>query len=132
MNGWKMVGSGRGCLGLGSGRNLGSGGVGGGGSVAAQDLAPGSGGPDRSVGQEFDFPSPPVNADIMVELAEQNAVLDAGRAAVLLPPDMMHVTIGRALVAAAGPGALLVAGDDGPPDRLGNVIGVALVCVLYQ
>jgi hypothetical protein len=46
----------------------GSGGLGGGWSVAAQDLSPGSVGADGPVGEEFDFPAPPVDADVMMIL----------------------------------------------------------------
>jgi hypothetical protein len=44
-------------------------GPGGGRAVAAEDLSLGSAGDGSSVGQEFDFPAPPVDADVVVELA---------------------------------------------------------------
>jgi len=66
-----------------------------------------------------------VDADVMVILAEQDAVLDAGRSAVFLVLDVVDAAASGALVAAAGPGALLIAEDDGAPDRLGDVVGVA-------
>jgi len=68
----------------------------------------------------------------MVVLAEQDALFDAGGPAVFLVLDVVDVAGGGALVAAAGPRALLVAGDDGPPDRLGDVVGVAVILILYQ
>jgi hypothetical protein len=61
----------------------------------------------------------------MVELTQQYAVFDAGGAAVFLVLDMVHIAGRRALVATAGPGALLVPQDDRAADRLGDVLAVA-------
>src|SRR5215475_3328615 len=46
-----------------------------------------------SVGVEDQLPAPSVDADVVVELAEQHAVADAGVAAVLLVPQVVHVAI---------------------------------------
>jgi hypothetical protein len=99
--------------------------------VALDYLALGSGGAEGSVGQAFDLPSPAVNTDVMVVLACQHAVVHAGGAAVFLVLDVVDVGDGRGAVAATGPGAVLVASDDSAADRLGDVVAVALVCVLY-
>src|SRR5450756_2022683 len=94
------------------------------GCVAPEELAPRPVGAGRSVGQEFDFPAPTVDADVMMILTQQHAVLDAGGAAVLQVPDVMHVADRRALVAAACPCAVLVAEDDGAPDGLWDALRV--------
>jgi hypothetical protein len=44
-----------------------------------------------SIRQEFDFPSPPVDADVVMILAHQQAVFDAGGAAVFLVGDVVDV-----------------------------------------
>src|ERR1700733_9601012 len=94
--------------------------------VAAEDgLSVGAGGAGGSVGQEFDFPAQPVDADVMVILAEHDAVGAAGLPAVLFVFDVVDVAVGGAAVAAAGPGAALVAGDDGLADGVGDGVGVA-------
>src|ERR1700678_1675806 len=61
----------------------------------------------------------------MVVLAEHDAVSGAGLAAVLFVLDVVDVALGGAAVAAAGPGAAFVAGDDGLADRVGDGVGVA-------
>ena len=60
----------------------------------------------------------------MVILTEHDAISDAGLAAVLFVLDVVDVAMGGAAVAAAGPGAALVAGDDGLADRVRDVVGV--------
>ena len=101
-------------------------------SVAAEDrLSVGAGGAGGSVGQEFDFPAQPVDTDVMVELAQKDAVGTAGLPAVSLVLHVVHIALGGAAVAAAGPGAALVAGDDGLADVVGDGVGVALVRILY-
>jgi hypothetical protein len=55
------------------------------GGGAAQDLPVGAGRGDGAVGPQVDFPSPAVDADVVVEVAEQCAVGDAGGAAVFRP-----------------------------------------------
>jgi len=75
-----------------------------------------------SVRVQDDLPAQPMNTDIMVELAQKYAIRDRGFPAVLLVPDMVHVTIdGRA--AASGPGAALVAEQDRPADVTGDAGG---------
>ena len=61
----------------------------------------------------------------MVVLAHQQAVFDAGGAAVFFVGDVVDVGDGGGAVAACRPGAVLVAADDGAADRLGDVVGVA-------
>src|SRR5256884_1286535 len=72
----------------------------GGWSVAVQDfglvLVPRAGRPVRVHDQR---PAPPVDDDLVVEGAEQDAVLDRGRAAVGLVPGVVY------LAAAGGPGS---------------------------
>jgi hypothetical protein len=68
----------------------------------------------------------------MVILAQHHAISEAGLPAVPLVPHVVDVAGGRAAVAAAGPGAAPVAGDDGLADRLGDGVGVALIGVLHQ
>ena len=74
---------------------------------------------------EDDLPAPPVNGCFVVELAEQPAVGDAGGAAVLLVAQVVHVGGGGRPVAAARPGAVLVAQDDGAADVRRDRVGVA-------
>src|SRR5580698_9099942 len=93
------------------------------GRAALDDLSLGSGGAEASVGEAFDFPSPPVDADVVVVLAGDHAVVDAGGAAVFFVFDVVDVGDGGGAVAAAGPGAVLVAVDDGVPDRGGDLVG---------
>jgi hypothetical protein len=100
--------------------------------VAADDLPLGSAGDGFAVGQEVDFPAPPVNTDVVMELTQQDAIADAGGSAVFLVPQVVHVALGGALVAAAGPGAVLVAQDDRAADGFGDAGGVALVRVLCR
>src|SRR3984885_12799462 len=60
----------------------------------------------------------------MVILTEHDAISDAGLAAVLFVLDVVDVAMGGAAVAAAGPGAAFVAGDDGLADGVGDGVGV--------
>src|ERR1700691_5021334 len=92
--------------------------------VAPEYLPVGADGFDGSVGQEFGFPSLPVDADVVVVLAEKGALLGGGGGAVFAVLRMMHIALGGGPVA-AGPGAVPVAEDDGTADGLGNVIGDA-------
>jgi hypothetical protein len=57
---------------------------------------------EGSVGQAFDFPSPAVDADVVVVLAGEHAVVDAGGAAVFFVGDVVDVGDGGGAVAAAG------------------------------
>ena len=95
------------------------------------DLSVGSGGAEGSVGEALDFPSPAVDADVVVVVAGEHAVVDAGGPAVVFVGDVVDVGDGGGAVAAAGPGAVLVAKDDGAADRFGDAVGVALVRILY-
>src|SRR3984957_1471063 len=83
------------------------------GAVAVQDFGavgvPGGGG---AVGIQDQGPAPPVDHDLVVVAAEQDAVLEAGVAAVGFVRDVVHLARGSGLVAAAGPPAALIAQDD--------------------
>src|SRR5450756_282552 len=99
-------------------------GLGAGWCVAAEDLAAGAVGAGGPVGEELDVPAPAVDADVVVVLAQQDAVPDAGRAAVLEAVSYTHLAAGGAPAAAAGSRAVLIAQDHGPPDRLRDVLRV--------
>src|SRR5258706_12515641 len=79
------------------------------GSVAVQDLGlvlvPRRGG---AVGVQDQGPAPPVDHDLVVEETQQDAVLGAGLAAVLLVLGVVHLAGAGGLVAAAGPLAVPV------------------------
>ena len=94
--------------------------------VAVQDLGlagvPGRGGP---VGVQHQCPAPPVNDHLVVEGAEQDAVAEAGVAAVGFVLDVVDLAGGGGLVAAAGPAAVPVAQDDRVADGGGDGVGVA-------
>src|SRR5580658_6264705 len=98
----------------------------GGRAVAVQDLGavgvPGGGG---AVGVQDEGPAPAVDGDLVVEEAEQDAVCDAGGAAVGLVPDVVDLAGGGGLGAAAGPPAVLVAQGDGVPDRGRHGVAIA-------
>src|SRR6516162_4950995 len=64
-----------------------------------------------------------VDDHLVVEEAEQGAVGDAGRAAVGLVAQVVHLAAGRGLVAAAGEPAVLVAQDHRAADRGRDVPG---------
>ena len=78
--------------------------------------AVGAGGFVGAVWVEDDLPAPAVDAGFVVKLAEQPAVLDAGRATVFFVRQVVDVAGGGRAVAAAGPCAVLVAQDDGTAD----------------
>ena len=105
-------------------RSAGLSGAEGRGCVASEDLAAGSAGFGGAVGVQGDLPAPAVDADIMMKLAQQHAVAGAGRAAVFLVPDVVHVAPGGG-AAAARPGAAPVAEQHGAADVGGDVLGVA-------
>src|SRR5215470_20226498 len=92
--------------------------------VAAEDLAAGSAGLGGAVGVQDDLPAPAVDAHVVVELAQQDAVADAGRAAVFLVPDVVHVAPGGG-PAAARPGAAPVPQQHRAADVGGDGVGVA-------
>src|SRR5580658_9180551 len=98
----------------------------GGRAVAVQDLGavgvPGGGG---AVGVQDELPAPAVDGDLVVEEAEEDAVCDAGGAAVGLVADVVDLAGGGGLGAAPGPPAVLVAQGDGVPDRGGDGVAVA-------
>src|SRR5215475_5277145 len=77
-----------------------------------------------AVGVQGQLPAPSVDADVVVELAQQHAVLDAGVAAVLLVPQVVHVAIDGG-PAAARPGAAPVAQQHRAADVGGDAVGVA-------
>jgi hypothetical protein len=72
------------------------------GSVAVQDFGavgvPGGGG---AVGIQYQRPAPPVNHDLVVVRAQQHAISEAGGATVSFVLDMVYLTGGGWLVAAA-------------------------------
>ena len=77
--------------------------------MAVQDLfAVGTSGFGGAVGVEGQLPAAPVDADVVVELAQQDQVVDGGLAAVLFVPQVVDVAVDRG-PAAFRPGALLVA-----------------------
>src|SRR5215831_11456969 len=77
-----------------------------------------------AVGVEDQLPAPAVDAHVVVELAQQHAVADAGLAAVLLVPQVVHVAIDGG-PAAARPGAAPVAQQHRAADVGGDAVGVA-------
>ncbi len=77
-----------------------------------------------AVGVQDDLPAPPVDADVVVELAHENTIADTGVAAVFLMVDVVDVAPGGG-PPAAGPGAPLVAQQDRAADVGGDVLGVA-------
>jgi hypothetical protein len=46
---------------------------------------------EGSVGEAFDFPSPPVDSDVVVVVAGEHAVVDAGGSAVVFVGDVVDV-----------------------------------------
>jgi hypothetical protein len=67
----------------------------------------------RPVGVQDQSPAPTMDHHLVVKEAQQHAIFDAGRAAVLLVLDVVDLAGRRGLVAPAGPPAALVAEDDG-------------------
>src|SRR5215469_12536158 len=98
-------------------------GAGGGGSVAAQDLAVGGGG----VGVGNDLPAEPVDADLMMIFAQEFDISHAGRAALGAGDQVVALAGGRGPGAPAGPGAVPVAEDDRAADVRRDVPGAAHV-----
>src|SRR5690349_22492283 len=93
----------------------------GGWSVAAQDLGlvlvPGSGGAIRI---DHEGPAALVDHDLVVVPAQEDAVSDAGLAAVGLVAGVVDLARSRGLLAAAGPFAVLAA----EADRVADIRGV--------
>jgi hypothetical protein len=72
--------------------------------VTADDLPAGSAGDSGPVGQEFDFPTPPVNADVMVILVFRSFRVKGDRCG----PGLVS------LISRARPGAAGACGPDSP------------------
>src|SRR5579863_6643617 len=83
---------------------------------------PGGGG---AVGVQDELPAPAVDDHLMMVETEQNAVFDAGGAAVGLVPDVVDLAAGGGLGAPAGPPAVLVPQGDGVPDGGRDAVAVA-------
>src|SRR5580693_1577730 len=92
--------------------------------MAVKDLALRAVGGGGAVGVEHEPPAAAVDADVVVELAEQHAVGDGGCAAVFLVLQVVDVAPGGGS-AAAGPGAAAVAEEDGAADAGRDGVGVA-------
>jgi len=90
--------------------------------VAVQRLPSGPVGRGCAVGVQDEPPAPPVDGDVMMELAQKRAVLHRGLAAVCLVNDVVHVAPGGGPLA-AGPRAVLVAQDDGAADMSRDAVG---------
>src|ERR1035437_4815464 len=97
----------------------------GGWAVAAQDFGfvpvPGGGG---AVGVADQGPAHPVDHDVMVIPAQQDAVLQAGLSSAALVPQVVDLTRRGGLVAAAGPLAELVPQLDRVADRGRDIVAV--------
>src|SRR5262249_12901080 len=91
-------------------------------AVAVEGAAVVAGHGGGAVGVERDGPAPPVDHDQVVERAHQQAVGEAGGAALAAGDDVVHVAGGRGLVAAGG-GAVPVPGDDGAAQVRGDEVG---------
>src|SRR5580704_8925136 len=92
--------------------------------MAVQDLPVGSVGGGGAVGVQDEPPAAAVDADVVVELAQQHALGDGGGAAVFLVLQVVHVAPGGG-PPAAGPGAAAVAEEDGAADAGRDGVGVA-------
>src|SRR5579859_7420927 len=98
----------------------------GGWAVAMEDLgAVGVPGGGRAVRVQDELPAPAVDDHLMMVETEQDAVFDAGGAAVGLVPDVVDLAAGGGLGAPAGPPAVLVPQGDGVPDGGRDGVGVA-------
>lgn len=103
----------------------------GGWSVAAEDFAVWAVGFGGAVGVEDEVPAEAVDANLMVVLAEQDEVRQAGPAAVGAADDVVDVASGGGPAAAAGPCAVPVAEDDRAAQVVRDAVDLALVRVLY-
>src|SRR3984885_10210906 len=92
--------------------------------VAVQDLPFGSVGRGGAVGVQDEPPAAAVDADVVVELAQQHALTHGGFAAVFLVLQVVHVAPGGG-PPAPGPGAAAVAEEDGAADAGRDGVGVA-------
>jgi hypothetical protein len=79
----------------------------------------------RPVGVQDQGPAPPVNRDLVMEPAQQHAVLDGRGAAVGLVPGVVHLARLGGLVAPPGPLAVLVAQHHRVADPRRDGLGVA-------
>src|SRR5580698_9603946 len=96
-------------------------------SVAAEDLgAVGAVGGGGAVPVQDQGPAPPVHCHEVVKTAQEQAVVDAGLAAVGLADDVVDVAGASGLAAAAGPFAVAPgAQQDGLPDPGRDGLGVS-------
>src|SRR5580700_8679648 len=92
--------------------------------MAVQDLAVGSVGGGGAVGVQDEAPAAAVDADVVVELAQQHALAHGGFAAVFLVLQVVHVAPGGGSPA-PWPGAAAVAQLDGAADAGRDGVGVA-------
>src|SRR5205807_6355182 len=76
------------------------------------------------VGVQGQGPAPPMDRNLVVEKTQQDTILGAGLAAVLLVLDVVHVTRRRGLVAPGGPPALTIPQDHRVADRGRDRLGV--------
>jgi hypothetical protein len=88
-----------------------------------QHLPVGSVGGGGAVGMQHEAPAVAVDADVVVELAQQHAVGDGGFPAVGLVGQVVHVAPGGG-PPAAGPGAAAVAELDGAADAGRDRVGI--------
>src|SRR6516162_9201255 len=95
------------------------------GSVAAENLAAWGDRLRGAVGVEDELPAEAVDADLVVIVAQQDEVSQAGLTAFGPGDDVVDLAGGRGLVAAAGPSAVPVPEDDRAADVLGDVLGVS-------
>src|SRR5215472_16896582 len=94
------------------------------GSMAAEDVAARGEGLCAAIGVEDEFPAEAVDADLVVILAQQDEVSQAGLAALGPGDDVVDLAGGGGHVAATGPAAVPVAENDGAADVVGDVLGV--------
>src|SRR5580700_1728009 len=92
--------------------------------MAVQDLAVGSVGGGGAVGVQDEAPAAAVDADVVVELAQQHALAHGGFAAVFLVLQVVHVAPGGGSPA-PWPGAAAVPQLDGAADAGRDGVGVA-------
>src|SRR5215470_11003083 len=89
-----------------------------------EDLPVGAVGGGSAIRVEDYSPAPAVDAYVVVELAKQNAIANAGLAAVFLVHDVVHVAV-HGGPAAPRPGAPPVAEHDRAPDVGRDALRVA-------
>ena len=99
--------------------------LGGGWPMAAEDLAVGGASFGRAVGMEDQGPAEAVDADLVVVLAEQDQVRQAGLAAVGAVHDVVDLASRRGLVATAGPCTVPVAEDDQAAEVIRDALDLA-------